>query len=329
MQNRNSSTISDKNSNFSDLNDIDLFFISIKEGNIEQFRNFINDENFDFINIKDQDNHTPLHFSAYCNNYLLTELLLVKIKERLEIMFHKQGEESLISIEKNNSMNSSYGLFNNSLRRENFFSFNKKSIISETPSSPRALTEDNENRKNNKKETFNDSLTFSSNYNNLNSDNLNSSNNIIKTESQFFNKLKRFYFVDEKIKNFIKDFVNNKSINGETALHFASENDNIDLLKLLIQFGADLDAKNNKKQTVLHFALKTNLYKNFIYLHDLFPNFFDLSNDKDFFNQTYLHYACKQDLVIAINYLIFNKANLNSLDNDFRSPIFYAVERGN
>jgi ankyrin repeat protein len=112
-------------------------------------------------------------------------------------------------------------------------------------------------------------------------------------------------------------------------LHFASENDNIDLLKLFIEFGAEINVRNNRNQTVLHFALKNNLHKNFIFLHDSFPTHFDLSHDKDFYNQTYLHYACKQELVLAVNYLIFNNANLNALDNDFRSPIFYAVERGN
>lgn len=324
--NPNSIPNSEKNSIHSEINDVDLFFISIKDGNSETILKLISNENFDFINIKDQDEHSPLHFSAYCNNYELTELLLIKMKERLESIFAKQGEESLILFERNSSMNSSFGLFNNSSKRENFFSSTKKSSILESPNSHRMVTEDDESKKSNKNQLFHDSFTFSSNCNIL-SDNVISSNGK-KNDFSKANILPKFNIFDEKIKKYIKDTLNKKSINGDTALHFAAENDNIDLLKLLIQYGADINVKNNKNQTILHFALKTNLYKNFIFLHDSYPKCFDLSNDKDFNNQTYLHYACKQELILAVKYLIFNNANLNSLDCDFRSPIFYAVERG-
>ena len=305
-----------------------MFFISIKDGNNENILKLINSENFDFINIKDQEEHSPLHFSAYCNNYQLTELLLFKMKERFESIFAKQGEESLIIFERNSSMNSSFGLFNNTFKKEKVFSSNKRSSILESPNSFRGISEENENKKCVKNQQFHDSFTFSSNYNIL-SDNLNFSYNNFKNECPFVIKKSKINFLDEKIKKHIKDILNKKSVNGDTALHFAAENDNIDLLKLLIKFGAEINAKNKKDQTVLHFALKTNLSKNFIFLHDSFSNYFNLNNDKDYYNQTYLHYACKQELVLAVNYLIFNKANLNSLDNDFRTPIFYAIERGN
>jgi len=327
----------EEKSNTSNLNDVDLFFISIKEGNSDKVLQLISDENFDFINIRDQDEHSPLHFLAYCNNYKLTGILLQKMKERLEFIYTKQGEESLILFEKHSSMSmsSSFGLFNNSSnRKENFFSSNKRSSISESPISYR-VTEEAENKKSSIKnqKIFNDSFTFSSNYNilsdNLNSSKINNNRNNFATNSNVNLLSKINNFVDGKIHLKIKNIINKKSVNGDTALHFAAENDNIDLLKLLIEFGAEVNVKNKKNQTVLHFALKTNLYKNFIYLHDSFPSLFDLSNDKDFFNQTYLHYACKQELVLAVNYLIFNNANINSLDDNFRSPIFYAVNQGN
>ena len=285
-------------------------------------------ENFNFINIKDQDQHSPLHFSAYCNNYKLTELLLIKMKERLESIFTQQGEESLILFERNSSMNSSFGLFDYSTKKEILFSSNRKSIVSESPNSD-VVTEEDEKKKSIKNQIFNDSFTFSSNFN-MASDNLNYSHINKKNDlADSCKKFSKFNFTDDKIKKCIKDIIDKKSVNGDTALHFAAENDNIDLLKLLIEFGAEINSKNKMNQTVLHFALKTNLCKNFIYLHDAFPTHFDLNNEKDSYNQTYMHYACKQELILAVNYLIYNNANLNALDDDFRSPIFYAVERGN
>jgi ankyrin repeat protein len=48
--------------------------------------------------------------------------------------------------------------------------------------------------------------------------------------------------------------VNAKSNGGWTTFHFAAENVNVDILHLLVENGADLEAQNNLNMRALHRA---------------------------------------------------------------------------
>ena len=53
----------------------------------------------------------------------------------------------------------------------------------------------------------------------------------------------------------MRDWINKPTLDsGHTALHFASFCDNLDSVKLLVDFGADVEILNGKGLSVLHLA---------------------------------------------------------------------------
>jgi len=50
--------------------------------------------------------------------------------------------------------------------------------------------------------------------------------------------------------------VNLQDLDGNTALHIATLNNNIDVVKLLLENGADKEIKNKNEKTALDFAKK-------------------------------------------------------------------------
>jgi ankyrin repeat protein len=86
-----------------------------------------------------------------------------------------------------------------------------------------------------------------------------------------------------------KDTVNNKNDQGETALHLAVKSKNQELIKVLIDKGADIEASTNIKATPLHYAAS-------------FAN------------------------AEIINLLVERGANVNALDNNNELPIDWATK---
>ena len=60
-----------------------------------------------------------------------------------------------------------------------------------------------------------------------------------------------FIAADKGAKLDVKD-----KFEGETALHLASRNEHLEVVKLLIERGADINIKNNEGETPLDFAKK-------------------------------------------------------------------------
>jgi ankyrin repeat protein len=52
----------------------------------------------------------------------------------------------------------------------------------------------------------------------------------------------------------IKNLINLQDKNGDTALHLAATNNNFNVVKQLIDYGADVFLKNNDGKTPLHMA---------------------------------------------------------------------------
>ena len=52
----------------------------------------------------------------------------------------------------------------------------------------------------------------------------------------------------------------NRTYHGETELMFAVKSHNVDVVKVLLDFGADVNLCNTKKQTSLHYAAKLQVY---------------------------------------------------------------------
>lgn len=55
--------------------------------------------------------------------------------------------------------------------------------------------------------------------------------------------------------------VNQQLKNGRTALHFAVFNDNVELVRFLISFGADIDVQDNLGNTPMHGCISIEMAK--------------------------------------------------------------------
>lgn len=91
------SRISSVHHAFNQTKDLSLnsyeFFEAIKGGEIEKCRQFFYNPNIKAWELKDENNYTALHFSAFKNNYDLTLLILEEIKKGLGINSSKKISE--------------------------------------------------------------------------------------------------------------------------------------------------------------------------------------------------------------------------------------------
>ncbi|QEN06050.1 hypothetical protein EW093_15585 [Thiospirochaeta perfilievii] len=116
--------------------------------------------------------------------------------------------------------------------------------------------------------------------------------------------------------------INAKNINGETPLHQAITTDNVIVANLLIERGASIEAKDNQLNTPLHSCVYWNAYES---AHLLVEKKADI-NAKNIKNRTPLHEAVLTEDTDIVTFFIKNKSNLNARDNNGQTPLFYAVK---
>ena len=139
--------------------------------------------------------------------------------------------------------------------------------------------------------------------NNINQNEVNEENNDNLIIEEFLNLAKngKYSEIFEKLRETKKNSINLNYKNKETGnslLHFACQDNNIKLIKYLIDFNCDINAKNNKNQTPLHLAsMKGNLK-----ICKLLVENGALLNVYDLENYTPIHYACYNNFTELINY---------------------------
>jgi ankyrin repeat protein len=159
------------------------------------------------------------------------------------------------------------------------------------------------------------------------------------------------------IKNIVTKYpseINEKDNNGNTFLHVAVHKDNEELVKFLIDRGANVNIKNNYGETPLQISADKNNLEIITQLvsHDADVNIQDTSgltplddaiyhgqmetvkylisngaeiNIKDTTGKTPLHYASIRNQVKISKYLIANGAEVNARDGDGKSSLHYTV----
>jgi ankyrin repeat protein len=130
----------------------------------------------------------------------------------------------------------------------------------------------------------------------------------------------------KKKESFAKEYINTMSLMGYTALHFASYRGHIDLIKLLIEHGANHEIQNNKGLSVLHIAAQGDMLESIIYFKIKFDMSFDV-RDKE--GSTPLHWACYSGSERVVGYLLTHSININSRDDSGMTPLHLAVFSGN
>jgi ankyrin repeat protein len=115
---------------------------------------------------------------------------------------------------------------------------------------------------------------------------------------------------------------------GNTPLHLAALNNQLEVARLLIANGADVNALSKKSvrnvgMTPLHAALLSFHHKEMVDL--LISRGADV-NAGDTLKQTPLHYAVRNDLKADVELLLANGAEVNSRDIHSATPLHWAVQ---
>ncbi len=121
----------------------------------------------------------------------------------------------------------------------------------------------------------------------------------------------------------ITAWINEKSEQGYTSLHYASYKGNIEIIKILIENGAIVAETNNKGLNVMHMAAQGDQANSLIY----FKEKYNLSYDKiDSLGSTPLHWACYTGSEGAFMFLLyFEGIDLNPIDNEGLTPLHLSV----
>jgi ankyrin repeat protein len=130
----------------------------------------------------------------------------------------------------------------------------------------------------------------------------------------------------KKDETFVKNFVNLQSTMGYTAIHLASYRGNIDIIQILIEYGASVDITNSKGLNVLHIASQGDRVDSIIY----FKYKYMLNiEEKDKEGSSNLHWACYSGSDKVFNFLLNFNININSCDLAGMTPLHLAVFSGN
>lgn len=145
-------------------------------------------------------------------------------------------------------------------------------------------------------------------------------NNSEKITSLIIEELKKRIGFESKVA--LSNFINEKTNEGITALHYAAYKGNITIAKLLIENGAIVEMVTNRGKNVMHLAAEGNqpsMMYYFISYHaqDIFSI--------DDYGSTPLHWACYSGAEESVLFLISLKANINAKDKEGITPLNLAV----
>lgn len=120
-----------------------------------------------------------------------------------------------------------------------------------------------------------------------------------------------------------KKNVNAIDDSGWTSLHYAAQNGNLDMVKLLIKNGAEFKAMDKDGRAPIHIAAfygRTNIVEFFI--DSKIP--IDWKSDKS--GITPLHWAAEGGHLNASRFLVAQGANINAKDNSGQTVLHHAVK---
>ena len=117
-------------------------------------------------------------------------------------------------------------------------------------------------------------------------------------------------------------FINLQDIQGNTALLYAVFKGNYDIVKTLIDNGADYTMRNFMGLSVMHMSAQGDRPNLLIYFKDKYN--FDIF-DRDFNGNTPLHWAVNSASENAINFLLSWMKNINFVDKKGQTPLHIAI----
>jgi ankyrin repeat protein len=115
--------------------------------------------------------------------------------------------------------------------------------------------------------------------------------------------------------------------NGNTPLHYAvSEmvSYNSDVIRCLVELGADMHQGNECGETALHLAVENDKLEILKYFEERGANF-DFQNAN---GCTLLHCAAKEANLELVEYVAGQSVNIDAVDKNGESPVMYAAQKG-
>ena len=120
----------------------------------------------------------------------------------------------------------------------------------------------------------------------------------------------------------LANFINEKTGEGLTALHFTAYKGNIELSKFLIENGASVTAVTDLGKNVIHLSAEGNQPSAMIYF--LYKEKFDVYTGDDN-GSSALHWACYSGAEESVNFLIGLNAFLDVQDKEKLTPLHLAT----
>ncbi|XP_043850025.1 transient receptor potential cation channel subfamily A member 1 [Dromiciops gliroides] len=118
------------------------------------------------------------------------------------------------------------------------------------------------------------------------------------------------------------NFLNNKNA---SPLHFAVQSGDLEMIKICLANGAQVNLEENGKCTALHFAATQGATEIVKLMISSYSGSDDIINTLDGNDETLLHRVALFDHHELAEYLISMGANLNSIDCEGRSPLLLAT----
>ncbi|XP_074141587.1 transient receptor potential cation channel subfamily A member 1 [Sminthopsis crassicaudata] len=118
------------------------------------------------------------------------------------------------------------------------------------------------------------------------------------------------------------NFLNNRN---SSPLHFAVQSGDLEMIKICLANGAQINLEENGKCTALHFAATQGAIEIVKLMISSYSGSEDIINTVDGNNETLLHRVSLFDHHELAEYLISMGANINSIDDEGRSPLLLAT----
>ena len=125
-------------------------------------------------------------------------------------------------------------------------------------------------------------------------------------------------------KDDFKELINKKNAKGVVALHYASFQGNVDIIKYLINYGADINVLTIRKLNVIHYAAQGNKPNSLVYYYLFHKNEIDFEK-VDIGGSTPLHWASFSSSVEITMYLLNYGVKIDKKDKNGNTPLHLAV----
>ena len=121
------------------------------------------------------------------------------------------------------------------------------------------------------------------------------------------------------------NIINQHDNNLNKLIHISSEKGNLSIFKYIEKYENNIKCLNIEGYNILHFASKGNSPEMLMYIKEKY-NFDILSRTSK--GETPLHIACICGAVHCVNFLLMLMDDINVINVDNESPIFYALKSG-